>query len=209
MSVMATKTKLDKEKLLRDLAQAQELLEHDQVQEAHDLFNRVRAVAGRTGIRSGHVCWGLAITADLLGRFGESMNFINEALALDPLAGPFNRSFEIITGHIRAALLHADRKADDVATPGLYRLLIQAGEADERAHLAMARHNLATSNKDAALKLVEAIITLYPCSAEAWALRASIAVAMGDHQAAATATAEAAALGHDPVPFAIPGQAEA
>lgn len=203
------KTKLDKEQLLRDLARAQELLEHDQVQQAHDLFARVKASAAKAGVVSGHVLWGLAITSDLLGRFEESMNFINEALALDPLPGPFNRSFMIITGHIRAALLHADRKADDAGTPGLYRLLVQAGAADADTHLVQARHLLVTGNKEAALKLVQAIITLYPCSPEAWALRASIAVAMGAHQAAATSTAKAAALGHEPVPFAIPGQAEA
>jgi hypothetical protein len=137
------------------------------------------------------------------------MRHIREALALDPLAGPFNRSFDIITQHIRAELLPPDRPANDAGTPRLYQLLIEAGATeDEEPHLAMARYLLSTGDRVADLRLTEAVATLFPLSSRAWVLRAEVAVAMGDPEAAAVAKAQAAALGEGPVPFAVPGQAQ-
>ena len=199
--------KLDNEQLLRDLGHAQDLNERGQHQEAHDLLLRVRAATAKTGVRSGYVAWTLAIATDLLGRFEESMTYINEALVLDPLAAAFNRSFTIISKRIRGALLDEGRKVDDSGTPGLYRLLVDAGGADVEVHLVMARYLLTTGDKAASLNLIGAVIALNPSSAEAWLLKAEIAVGMGDHQTAATATAEAAALGHEPMRFAMSGVA--
>lgn len=117
---MATKqTKSDREKLLRDLARAQELTEQDKFAEAREVFQQVRTAAHKQGIRSGHVAWGMAIACDYEGDLETAMQHILEALELDPLAGPFNRSFDIIAEHIRQALVADDRAPDDVSTQRL------------------------------------------------------------------------------------------
>jgi tetratricopeptide (TPR) repeat protein len=209
MTKKTATAKAEIEKLLQQLARAQEAIERGRYQDARKLFETVRHAAGRAGIRSGNVAWGLAIACDYLGDLEEAMQYIREARDLDPLASPFNRSFDIISQHIRDELLRPDRAADDANTPLLYQLLVQAGATGaEAVHLVQTRYLVATGKRDAALKLIEAVNTLFPSSSEAWALRAEIAIATGDHETAAMARAEAAALGDGPILFAAPGQAQ-
>ena len=63
---------------------------------------------------------------------------INRALATDPLAQPFQNSFDIVSKHIRTALADESRPVDDPSTPRLYDILTGAGEADVMSHVAMA-----------------------------------------------------------------------
>jgi tetratricopeptide (TPR) repeat protein len=208
-TITKAKTRGQVQKLLQQLGDAQEALERNQHKDARQKFEAVRAVAVRQGIRSGHVSWALAVAHDYLGMLEDAMGYIREALELDPLAGPYNRSFEVICNRVRAELLREDRSPVDESTPRLYQLLVQASvTGDEAVHLVQARYLLATGNREAALKLIEAVTTLFPLSSDAWALRAKIALAMGDHEGAALAIAEAATLGEEPVPFAVPGRAE-
>lgn len=196
-------------KLLRDLDEAKEALERGDHQGGREMFERIRVAAGRHGIRSGHVAWGLAIACDYLGDLEAAMQHINEALELDPLAVPVRRSFEVITRRIREELLRPSRAADDESTPRLYEILVQAQATDDEAvHLIQARYLLTTGDLAAAQKLADAVVTIFPTSASAWTLRAELALAAGEHEAAALARAEAAALGHEPVPFSVPGRAE-
>lgn len=202
---MAKHTKSERQKFIEDLARAQELFEQGKYAEAREVFEQVRAAAQKLGIRSGHVAWGMAMACECGGDLAAAMQLIIEALESDPLAGPFNRTLDIIAESVRQALVADDRAPGD-ETPRLYQLLVQVGEADEGAHLAMARYHLATGKSELALKLVDAVTMVYPSSNKAWGLRAEIAVAQGDHEGAAQAQAEAAALGAEPVPFAIPGK---
>jgi hypothetical protein len=91
---MAPTSRTDREKLLRDLARAQELIEQGKFGEARELFERTRVAAQKVGITSGHLAWGMAIAADYEGDLEAAMQHILEALELDLPAGPFNRSLD-------------------------------------------------------------------------------------------------------------------
>ena len=49
---------------------------------------------------------------------------------------------------------------------------------------------------------------LNPMERDAWLCKAEVARAAGQHEVAAMATAEAAAIDGEPVPFAVPGVAQ-
>jgi len=72
----------------------------------------------------------------------------------------------------------------------------------------MARYHLATGNTLEAQRLIDGLTTLSPACREAWALKAIVAAKLGDRGLADRAAAEAAVLGTEPMPFAIPGRAE-
>ena len=64
------------------------------------------------------------------------MQYIEQAIELDALVPMFRDSREVIVRHLRRKLVEA---AGPVELPGMYQVLLQAGEADEACHLAMAR----------------------------------------------------------------------
>jgi hypothetical protein len=129
---------------------------------------------------------------------------ISESIAKDPLNPAAQRSFDIIAGHIREALANPERPADDPSTPRLYRLLLEAGEADVASHLAMARHLAHAGDREAAMRLVDAVTLLAPASRDAWVQKAGLAHSMGDEATARECEAQAAALETSHVPFGIP-----
>ena len=94
------------------------------------------------GLESGFVLWNLAIVADNLGELEMAFDYIRRALATDPLAQPFQNSFDVVVKRIRAALADEARAVDDPSTPRLYDILAGAGEADvavPRGHGALVR----------------------------------------------------------------------
>lgn len=181
-------------KLQRDLRRAQELVEAEELDEARALLTRVRQAARSAGLRSAHVYWALAVACDAQEDFEMAMSYLREALALDPLDLRSLRSFDIVTRHIREALLDPARRADAEDTPRLYRLLADAGEADTACHLVMARHELHAGRVAEARARVDAVLLLAPCARAAWALRAEVARLQGDAEAQRAAEVEAAAL---------------
>ena len=196
------------EQLSKEMRRAYEVSEAGNPAEALTIYQGVLERCRGLGIQSGFVLWNLAIAADNLGKLEEAFEYIDRALATDPLAQPFKNSFEIIVGRIRAALADEARADDDPSTPRLYDLLVRAGEADVAAHVAMASWCLAAGDLPRAAKLADALVTLHPADPEAWRCKAEVAQASGDAVTAGECMAEAAVRGGMPGPFAIPGVAQ-
>ena len=194
-------------KLAGEMRRGYEASEAANPAEALKIYQGVLEKAQGMGLESGFVLWNLAIVADNLGELEMAFGYINRALATDPLAQPFQNSFEIVVKRIRAALANEERTVDDPSTPRLYDILAGAGEADVPSHVAMARWCAAGGDLPRAGKLAEALVTLYPGEPLAWRCKADVARATGDAATADECMAEAAVRGGAPEPFAVPGVA--
>lgn len=190
--------------LTLDGHRAQELLDQSQYREARELFTEVRARARKLGMASAYLDWGVAIASDYLGEFEMAFDSIRESVGKDPFNPAAQHSFDIIAGHIRAALADTARAADDASTPRLYHLLLAAGEADVSCHVAMAHHLEHAGKADEALRLLDAVTLLAPASRDAWLRKATVARALGNEPLAAECEGQAAALAMADVPFGIP-----
>jgi hypothetical protein len=123
-------------------------------------------------------------------------------LAWDPIATEGLRSHDIIAANLRRTLADPVRAADARDTPRLYRLLVDAGEADTASHVAMARHHLHAGKNERALALLESVVALAPACEEAWRALADAAKTSGKHDVLQQATAALVGLGSGPrVPF--------
>ena len=176
--------------------------------EALKIYQGVLEKARAMGLESGFVLWNLAIVADNLGELELAFDYVRRALATDPLAQPFQNSFDIVVKRIRTALADESRAVDDPATPRLYDILACAGEADVASHVAMARWCVAGGDLARAGKLADALVTLYPGDPASWRCKADVARATGDAGTADECMAEAAVRGGMPEPFAVPGVAQ-
>jgi tetratricopeptide (TPR) repeat protein len=169
----------------------------------------VLSEALRQGVDSAYLRYVLAQALEQHGELEMAFDEIKKAMKLDPLALPIRQAFQELAGRIRASLAHPNRAVDDPEVPRLYALLLEAGEADVPAHLAMVRFELATGKLADARARVEAVTRLFPAHREAWALLAQVARAQGEMDAAAKAETEAAtAVARDPL-FGVVGQAKA
>jgi len=151
----------------------------------------------------------IAIALDEMGELEMAWKELEKAMRADPLALPLRHSFEIVANRVRAALVAPDRAAGDPSTPRLYGLLVQAGEADLGAHIAMARYELASGQPAGARERAVAVTKLFPASKEAWKLLAEVARAQGDDLTAAGAELEAASTAALEPLFGVFGQAKA
>jgi tetratricopeptide (TPR) repeat protein len=203
---MAPKKTTDR--LLGEMRRAYDLVQERRADEAVNVYREVLAEARKVGLDSAHLHWAFAAACDYSGDLEMAFEQITLAIGKDPLAPPFRRSFEVITGRIQAALADSERAADDPSTPRLYALLQRSGTVDVASHLAMARYHLAMGTLAEARALVDAVTLLHPMSREAWEAKAAVARATGDLTAAEQARLETAALEDEPA-FAIPGLASA
>ena len=194
-------------KLSGEMRRGFEATEAGNPAEALKIYQAVLEKAQGMGLESGFVLWNLAIVADTLGELEMAFDYIRRALAADPLAQPFQNSFDIVVKRIRAVLADEARAVDDPSTPRLYDILADAGEADVAAHVAMARWCAAGGEVVRAGKLAEALITLFPGEPLAWRCKADVARVTGDAATADECLAEAAVRGSAPEPFAVPGVA--
>ena len=202
---MVTGTKL--EALLAKLRRA--LDERGDLEAAEKLFREVVAEAQRLGVASAYVHYVLSGVLDRTGKLEMAFDELKKAVRADPLALPVRQAFQDVAARLRAALADPARAADDAAIPRLYTLLVEAGEADLEAHLAMVRFAVATAQLERARALAEAVTTLFPAAREAWEALARVARAQGVVARAAAADAEAAGAGM-PVPlFGMTGEAVA
>ena len=144
----------------------------------------------RLGARSGWLQWQLAIGFDASGAPEKALPEILVAIALDPLVPPFRHSHRVIVGHLREKLL----AAEPVAQGALYEVLLQAGEANETCHLAMARTFAAIGQEDRARRVLEALTVLSPGCVEAWVALAALHGAQGRAAEAREAGLQAAML---------------
>ncbi len=190
--------------MLGEVAKARELTERAEFDEAKAAFLKLRAQCLKDGLKSAHVSWGLAIACDGMGEFDAALTYVREALEIDPLAIPYQRSYSVIVEHIREKLGDEARLPDDATTPKLYELLLRAGEGDAKSHLAMARHLVHRGEHGKAAAILEALTTLTPTCRDAWQELAVARRSTGDESGAAYAEIEAAALeGHEPLAFAF------
>lgn len=191
---MRTTLDLRLQTMLMEVARARALTEREEFAEAKAALVRLRAQCGQAGLRSAHVAWHLALACDGLGEFEAALGHVREALDIDPLATPYQRSHDLIVERIRAVLGDETRAADDPQTPRLYALLLESGEGDARSHLAMARWHLHRGESTQAVRILEALATLAPSCREAWVALAAAARAVRDPALALRADIEAAAL---------------
>lgn len=194
-------------KLSGEMRRAYDASEAGDKAEALRIYQGVLEKMQGLGLASGFLLWNLAIVADNLGELEMAFDYIRRALATDPLAQPFLNSFDIVVKRIRAALADEARPVDDPSTPRLYDILARAGEADVSSHVAMTRWCAAVDDLPRAVKLAEALVTLFPCEAMAWRCKAEVARATGNAAEAEECMAEAAVRGSAPEPFAVPGVA--
>ena len=191
------------------LGKLRRALEEREAEAAEKLFREVIAEAQRLGLASAYAHFVLAGALDRSGKLEMAFEELKKAVEADPLALPVRHAFESVAARLRAALADPARAADDPDVPRLYKLLVEAGQADLEAHLAMVRFAVATAQLDLARSLADAVTTLFPAAREAWEALARVARAQGDVAAAAKADAELAGA-EVPVPlFGVTGKAEA
>ncbi len=202
---MVTGTKL--EALLGKLRRALE--ERGSAEAAETLFREVVAETQRLGFVSAYVHYVLAGALERLGKLEMAFDELKKAVRADPLALPVRHAFQDVAARLRAALADPARAADDADIPRLYTVLVEAGEADLEAHLAMVRFAVATAQLERARVLAEAVTTLFPAAREGFEALARVARAQGDLARAAQAEAEAAMAGVQAPLFGMTGKAEA
>jgi len=200
---MVTGTKL--EALLGKIRRA--LDDRGAAEVAEALFREVVAEAQRLGIVSAYLHYVLAGALDRMGKLDMAFDELKKAVEADPLALPVRNAYQDVAARLRAALADPARAAEDAEIPRLYTLLVEAGEADLGAHLAMVRFALANAQLERARTLAEAVTTVFPAAREAWEMLARVARAQGDGATAAKADAEAAGV-QIPIPlFGVTGKA--
>jgi hypothetical protein len=196
--------------LLADMGKVHGMVERQQYDEAKKLAENVAARCYRAGVSSAHVSWALAVIADYQGDAEGAFKNVMEAVQMDPLEPNIVRSFDIITDRLRAALLDPERDVAEEFTARLHAMLVQAGKADDLAHVAMARHLAATGKDGEAMKLLDAVTTLFPSCRDAWVAKASVAKKLGLTDDALAAEMAASSCDGNAAPmFAISGRAEA
>lgn len=198
--------------MVADVARVHEHGERREYAEGKALALKVRGGLDLAGVTSPHLCWLLAVLSNDLGELEEALKYITEATALDPLEPGIIRSFEVITNRIRQALIDPERDVADESTPRLHGMLVQAGKADELAHIAMARHLAEVGKGDDALALLDAVVLLSPTCRDAWVVKSIVAKNLGRDEEAAVAHAQAIACeggGQVPFLFGALGQAVA
>jgi hypothetical protein len=105
----------------------------------------VLSEALRRGVDSAYLRYVLAQALAQRGELELAFAELQSAMKLDPLALQIRQAFQVLVARIRASLTHAHRAADDPEVPRLYRLLVDAGEADLPVHMAMIRFELASA----------------------------------------------------------------
>ncbi len=202
---MLTRTKL--EALLAKVKRA--LDDRGDAEAAEKLLREVMAEAQKLGVVSAYVHYVLSGLLDRMGKLEMAFDELKKAVKADPLALPVRHAFLDVAARLRAALADPARAADDADVPRLYTLLLEAGEADLEAHLAMVRFAVATAQLERARSLAEAVTTLFPAAREAWEALARVARVQGDAARAAAADAEAAVMGAEQPLFGVTGNATA
>lgn len=169
-----------RESLLHDLRRVQSFIDDKDFSAALRLALTVRAEAkSTTGRESAFASFLAAIAADMGGSAEVAFRYITEALALDPLALPFEHSFDIVVSHLRDTLIDPGRDAADPTIERVYRLLLNVGKADNDCHLRLVEHYVANDRLDEAYKLADALVELAPTCAGGWAVRMTIARRLG------------------------------
>lgn len=164
----------DIRQLKASMQHAQQLGEQGRHHEAKTMLREARARCQALGIESAQLTWGLAVAADYSGCPEEALQYIVEVMRMDPLSTAGAQSLNIVVGRVRAALSDPERDPAHDTTPQSFALLLEIGEADTNAHVAMARHLAATGKEARALATLEAVVTLEPGNEDAWRALANV-----------------------------------
>jgi hypothetical protein len=160
------------ERLSTEVARAQGLVSQGEYPEAKRVFMDALQATRDLGVTSGDVFWGLAVVSDFVLEFRDAVRFCRLALETDPLSPSYRRSWAVIGRRIREALLTGSR--GESLIPELHKLAVEAGVADDQAHLRLAQHLLKQGKLDHAQSFLEAFTTLSPSCKEAWMLLADV-----------------------------------
>ena len=171
------------EKVCERIASAQGQYQERAFGEARAELLQLFEEAKSLGLAGGDIVWGLGCCADSLHDFPAAIAYCRKALEIDPLSPSYRRSWGIVVGRVRAALLDEARPLDDSETLTLCRLLAQHGVADVPVHLRHARVLLRTGNVAEAKAVAMALGKLAPFS-EVWAVLAHIALVADDEELA-------------------------
>ncbi len=167
------------EKICERISNAQSRYGERAFGEARDEFLELYEEAKSLGLAGGDIVWGLGCCADSLHDFPAAIAYCRKALEIDPLSPSYRRSWGIVAGRVRAAVLDEARPLDDAETLTLCRLLAQHGAADVAVHLRYARVLLKTGNIAEAKAVALAVARLSPFS-EVWTVLAHIALISDD-----------------------------
>ena len=99
----------------------------------------------RQGVESAYLRYALGQVLAHCGELALAFEQLQQATKLDPLAVPIRDARRELLGRIRASLTHPHRAANDPEVPSLFGLLVDAGEADVPAQMAMVRFELASA----------------------------------------------------------------
>ena len=197
--------------LLNRSIEARRALEAGHHEQALGDYRELAREAARLCVTSAFVDSATAKALEELGRYEKAFQFACAAVAKDPLSGPFQDHFGALSWRLRNLLGDPDRNPTEESTPRLYKLLMEAGEADVSCHIAMARFHAAEGMLDDAELLLEAVTRLAPASRDAWRARTTVARLAGNEALVLVCEASAAEVG---VGMALPfdvggGMAEA
>jgi hypothetical protein len=143
-------------------------------------LERVSTEAKAAGVRSATLLLNLAVTRDALEDKEGAFRAMCEAVVLDPLNPCCSDHFISLSAALRVQLAGSSLEGADEATPRLHALLSEVGETDASSQVALARYRLASGAHAAAGVLLEALTLVQPSYAEAWTLRAELALRQGD-----------------------------
>jgi tetratricopeptide (TPR) repeat protein len=189
--------------LCERLARAQQPSQERPPAEVRDELLQILADANNLGLPAPDIVWGLGCLSDHLGDFPAAIAYCRKALELDPLSPSYRRSWSIVIGRVREAVLEESRPPDDPELLTLCRLLASHGAADEAVHARHARLLVAAGNGAEAQALLEAVLKLSPCSGEALAVLAEIAAANDDDDLAGRVRAAAMSSRQPNLPLAL------
>jgi tetratricopeptide (TPR) repeat protein len=166
--------------LREQLREALEAYDQQKLAGASAQLERLAVQAKAAGLRSPTILVNLAMTRDALDDKEGAFRAMCEALVLDPLSPRADEHFVRLGTTLRAQLAESSRAGADEATPRLYALLSEVGETDATSQVALARYRLASGDHAGASALLEALTLVQPSFAEAWTLRADLALRQGD-----------------------------
>ncbi len=193
------------EALKTEVEAAKRLLDAEDFEPARDAYVALLAKAADLGLESSYLHWGASLAWERHGDPEASFRAASAAVLADPMhPAHCERFVEAATALRRDLCAQSLEPAQHAAVGRAYALLVHAGEADARCHVAMARVHLAAGRLDAAWKLLESTTLLEPSLADAWTLRAEAARRRGDEPTAASSETRARTLGQQATPFGIP-----
>ena len=181
------------EALLSDAQRAWQLRDQKRFGEALQVLREVIRRAWEAGLGCYEIQYSAACFALEVGELEEAMTYALSSVRMDPLSSSCRDVLERTAARLRAKLADEDRDPGDDSTPRLHALLVRAGKASPRCHVALARHLAHEGDNQGALRLLAAVTQLAPNIREAWLLRRELALAVGDGALAERCSLECAA----------------